>query len=61
MIQCGFTPVFVDINPSNLCMDEGQVIARLTDQTKAVFLTHVQGFNGLSEHLLNELNSVISI
>ena len=21
----------------------------------AVFLTHVQGFNGLSEHLLNEL------
>ena len=55
VIQCGFTPVFVDINPSNLCMDTEQVIARLTDQTKAVFLTHVQGFNGLSERLLNEL------
>ena len=55
VIQCGFTPVFADINPNNLCMDTGQILAKLTDQTKAVFLTHVQGFNGLSEYLLNEL------
>lgn len=51
----GFTPVFVDINPRNLCMDEDQVIAKLTDKTRAVFLTYVQGFNGLSERLLSEL------
>jgi CDP-6-deoxy-D-xylo-4-hexulose-3-dehydrase len=55
VIQCGFTPVFSDINPNNLCMDTEQILAQLTDQTKAVFLTHVQGFNGLSEYLLNEL------
>jgi CDP-6-deoxy-D-xylo-4-hexulose-3-dehydrase len=51
-IQNDFTPVFVDINPRNLCMDNKQVIAKLSKKTKAVFLTHVQGFNGLTEQLL---------
>jgi CDP-4-dehydro-6-deoxyglucose reductase, E1 len=55
IIQCGMTPVFADINPRTLSMDDEHIIAKLTDQTKAVFLTHVQGFNGLSERLLNEL------
>ena len=55
VLQCGFTPVFADINPANLCMDTEQIIAKITNQTKAVFLTHVQGFNGISERLLNEL------
>lgn len=52
VIQNGFTPVFVDINSRNLCMDDKQVIARLSDKTRAVFLTHVQGFNGLTDRLL---------
>ncbi len=56
VLQNGFTPVFVDINPKNLCMDDEQVIAKLTDKTKAVFLTHVQGFNGLTDRLLSTLN-----
>jgi CDP-4-dehydro-6-deoxyglucose reductase, E1 len=55
VIQCGFTPVFVDINPKSLCMDEEQVIAKLSDKTKAVFLTHVLGFNGLCDRLLKVL------
>lgn len=55
VIQNGFTPVFVDINPRNLCMDDKQVIARLTEKTKAVFITHVQGFNGLTDRLLETL------
>ena len=55
VIQNGFTPVFVDINPRNLCMDNKQVIAKLSKKTKAVFLTHVQGFNGLTEQLLSTL------
>ena len=33
VLQSGFTPVFVDINPKNLCMDDKQVIARLSDKT----------------------------
>ncbi len=56
VLQNDFTPVFVDINPKNLCMDDEQVIAKLTDKTKAVFLTHVQGFNGLTGRLLSTLN-----
>jgi CDP-4-dehydro-6-deoxyglucose reductase, E1 len=55
VIQCGFKPVFVDINPRTLGMDDQQVIARLTPQTRAVFLTHVLGYNGLTQRLLNEL------
>ena len=55
VIQNGFTPVFVDINPRNLCMDDNQVIAKLSKKTKAVFITHVQGFNGLTDRLLEEL------
>jgi len=55
VIQNGFEPVFVDINPKNLCMDDTQVISKLNDRTRAVFLTHVQGFNGLTERLLRIL------
>jgi len=55
VLQNGFTPVFVDINPRTLAMDDQQVLARLTARTRAVFLTHVQGFNGLTDRLLQEL------
>ena len=55
VLQNGLKPVFVDINPRNLCIDEEEVIRNLTINTKAVFLSHVQGFNGLTERLLEEL------
>jgi CDP-6-deoxy-D-xylo-4-hexulose-3-dehydrase len=55
VLQHGFTPIFVDIDPANLCMSEKEVISKLSDKTRAVFLTHVQGFNGLSDGLLSEL------
>lgn len=55
VIQNGLTPVFVDINPRNLGMDEDQVLNAITDKTKAVFMTYVQGFNCLSDRLLSEL------
>jgi CDP-6-deoxy-D-xylo-4-hexulose-3-dehydrase len=55
VIQNGFDPVFVDINPRNLCMDDEQVISKLTDKTRAVFITHVQGFNGLTDRLLRAI------
>lgn len=55
VLQNGFTPVFVDINPKNLCMDEQHVIKKICDKTKAVFITYVQGFNGLTERLVSVL------
>lgn len=55
VIQCGFKPVFVDINLRTLGMDNNQVIEKITSKTKAVFLTHILGFNGLTQMLLDEL------
>jgi CDP-4-dehydro-6-deoxyglucose reductase, E1 len=55
VIQNGFKPVFVDIDPRSLAMDSRQIIAKLCSKTRAVFLTHVQGFDGLTDELLLEL------
>jgi CDP-6-deoxy-D-xylo-4-hexulose-3-dehydrase len=56
VLQNGFTPVFADIDPRTLAMDTEQILAKITEKTKAVFLTHVQGFNGLTDKLMGELN-----
>jgi len=53
----GFKPVFVDINANTLGLDTGKTIAALNGKTKAVFLTHAQGFNALSQELLDELKT----
>ena len=55
VIQNDFKPVFVDINPRNLCMDEDQIIKKINKKTKAVFISHIQGFNGLSKKLIKIL------
>lgn len=51
----GLTPVFVDVDPRTLGMDTDQVLASITRRTKAVFLTHVLGFNALNDRLLKHL------
>jgi CDP-6-deoxy-D-xylo-4-hexulose-3-dehydrase len=55
VIQNGFTPVFADIDPHSLAMDTIQILNKITDRTRAVFLTHVQGFDGLTDRLVSEL------
>jgi CDP-6-deoxy-D-xylo-4-hexulose-3-dehydrase len=55
VLHCGFTPVFVDIDPRNLGMDHRQVLDKITGRTRAVFMTHVLGFNALNAALLDEL------
>lgn len=57
VLQNGFRPVFVDINPRTLAMDSGKILDALTPRTRAVFLTHVQGFDGLTDELVNELRA----
>ena len=57
VLFCGFTPKFVDVNPKTLSMDDEQVIDKLTPNTRAVFLTHAQGFNGLTDRLLDTLKA----
>lgn len=56
VLQAGFTPVFVDVDPETLGMDIGEVLAKLTSNTKAVFITHILGFNALTRELLDELS-----
>ena len=55
VIQNNFKPVFVDINPRNLCMSENEIISKVNKKTLAVFITHVQGFNALSNKLISFL------
>lgn len=55
VIQNGFTPVFADINMQTLGMDTKEILKKITPKTKAVFLTHILGYNALSEELLTEL------
>src|SRR5205823_3123037 len=56
VLHCGFDPVFVDIDPRTLGMDNEQVLAKITPRTRAVFLTHILGYNGLGQRLLDELD-----
>ena len=56
VLQNGFTPIFVDTDPHSLAMDNKQALSKITDNTHAVFLTHVQGFDGLTDELINKLN-----
>lgn len=55
IIRAGLTPVIVDIDFKNLAMDTEAVAAYITEKTKAVFLSHILGFNGLSDKLIRIL------
>lgn len=48
----GFKPVFVDVNFNNLSMKIDEVKKKINKKTIAIFLTHAQGFNGLTKELI---------
>ena len=56
IILNGFTPKFVDIDFHTLAMNGKKIINAITEKTVAVFLTHAQGFNGLTDDLIEYLN-----
>ena len=55
VLQAGFAPIFVDIDPRHLGMESKKILAALTERTRAVFLSHIQGFNALTDELLTGL------
>ena len=55
VIMNGYKPVFVDIDLSTLSMSSSEVMKKINKKTLAVFITHAQGFNGLTKELLTEL------
>jgi len=50
-----FTPVFVDVNLSNLGASIEEIKKKINKNTIAVFITHVLGFNALTKDLLTFL------
>jgi CDP-4-dehydro-6-deoxyglucose reductase, E1 len=55
VINNGFTPKFVDISLKTLSMDPDLILKNISNKTGAIFLTHAQGFSGLSDKLLKIL------
>ena len=55
VIRAGLTPVFVDIDRQSLALNPKLVLQAITPKTRAVFLTHILGLNGLTDELLSEL------
>jgi CDP-6-deoxy-D-xylo-4-hexulose-3-dehydrase len=51
VLHARMTPRFVDINLRNLALNPDGVRVAITDQTKAIFLTHVLGLNGLGDEI----------
>ena len=55
VILNNFKPIFIDIDLKNLCMSEAEILKKINKKTLAVFITHAQGFNGISKNLLDYL------
>jgi len=55
VIRAGLKPVFVDIDRQSLALDTKLVLNSITPKTKAIFLTHILGLNGLTDDLLTGL------
>jgi CDP-6-deoxy-D-xylo-4-hexulose-3-dehydrase len=55
VIRAGLTPVFVDIDRQSLALNPKLVLQAITPKTRAVFLTHILGLNGLTDELLSGL------
>lgn len=53
VLFAGHKLVFVDVNLTNLSFDIDKLKKAITPETKAIFLTHVLGINGLTEELLD--------
>ena len=55
VLRAGLQPVFVDIDPHSLAIDTKKVLEAITPRTRAVFLTHILGYNGLTDELVDGL------
>ena len=53
VIFSGFKPVFCDINLKNFSFDLDKLKEVITPKTRAIFLTHVLGINGLTDDIID--------
>jgi len=63
ILHAGMTPVFCDIQLKNLAINENELIKKITPETRAILLTHILGYNGLSKQLLTicDRNNILLI
>ncbi len=57
VIQNNFKPVFADIDINTLGMNTDKILEKITPNTRAVFLSHIQGFNALTDKLIETLKA----
>lgn len=53
IINAGFTPIYVDINPTNYCMDPGIAEKLITDNTKVIIIQHTFGIPAQIDKLIS--------
>jgi CDP-6-deoxy-D-xylo-4-hexulose-3-dehydrase len=53
ILHAGMTPIFCDINLRTLAMDEEELLKLITPQTGAVLLTHILGYNGMTQKIID--------
>lgn len=44
VIQCGLTPIFADVNLKDFSFDYEALQSKITEKTRAIFVTHLIGF-----------------
>ena len=52
LLHCGFTPIFADINLNTLGLNTDLVISKINKNTRAIFISYIQGFNCLTKKLI---------
>ena len=53
VINAGYTPIYVDINPINYCMDPTVVEKLITKKTKVIIIQHTFGIPAQIEELID--------
>lgn len=53
LVNLGFTPVFVDVDPTNFCITAENIRNAITPNTKGIVFVHALGFNGITQELLD--------
>lgn len=56
ILHAGLTPIFCDINLSNLALDDEKLLDLITEHTGAILLTHILGYNGMTQRIIDLTN-----
>lgn len=61
VVHAGLQPVFVDIDPNTLGIDNAMAVDRVSDDSLAVLAVHILGLNCLSTELINHCRATATM